>query len=779
MTPLEELAAKLRTFWLRDIGASSASVDSSAAADGSVALARTLFVPAAGGLVGINQIPSDPYALDVVGHARIAGDLYARAGNAWNMGADGTPWGAIYASELHVGNLIAENKIATTGGRILVSPSTKVILAMTTGATTIDVAANTLTSGDRIYLESTGKLEWMAVTSGSTAVTGGYRYSVTRNLNGAGAQTWSAGDAVVNTGQTGQGFIDLYSRYGIPANGQTSTTRQGPTIVGNVRTGSTYDAIRERWAVGNLKGLYDYAATAYGMAAGDPTAAWLGLDATNGLRIMQAAAARAQLTAAGVFTINDSAGAPVFTFNASSGAEFTLPLTLAATGGIYQGTGTFASPTTGLKIFNSGGIGKIAGYNTGTVQWYADTDGRLYAGAGAVWLDSTGVGFTLGTSYAAGAALKWGANVVIYGMVSAGVNRLYLTSAQPGTGTIAETNVRAEGGSSGGGGGQINLVATGNGASGYLTLYSTGAHVLRGSLGFYGSSSGTATVQAAAVAGTPTLTLPTATGTLALTSDIPTTAVATKTADYTLTDSDGTILADCSAGDIVMALPPVSGRTGRKFTVKRIVDVTNKVYIIGNGIEKVEGAWYGVYLQYAGQDSAMTFQCDGVQWRGVSAYGSSPASAAPVCDLQQPAASSLTSGVSTIDFGTVVVGSSSAAKTFTIQDDGRPNLGITSAAVGGGNSGDFPVNTASMAAVVAYNATTTFAVTFTPAASGARSTTLTVTSTAGVFTVTLTGTATASYSWIPWDVFVMASIASGAQPGIGGENSVSWFNSAT
>ena len=255
--------------------------------------------------------------------------------------------------------------------------------------------------------------------------------------------------------------------------------------------------------------------------------------------------------------------------------------------------------------------------------------------------------------------------------------------------------------------------------------------------------------------------------------------VQTKTSDYSLGVGDGTVFADPTAGDVVMTMPGVAVMSTRRITIKRVVATANNVYIIGSGIENVEANLYGVKLDYVSADSALTFQCDGSQWRIVYHYGTDFVAVYPICDLQQPAASSLTSGVSTVDFGSVVVGASSAAKTFTIQDDGRPNLGITSAAVGGGNSGDFPVDTSGMAAVVAYNATTTFSVTFTPVSTGARSTTLTVTSTAGTFTVTLTGTATSSYSWIPWDIFVMASIASGAQPGIGGENSVSWFNSAT
>ena len=57
-------------------------------------------------------------------------------------------------------------------------------------------------------------------------------------------------------------------------------------------------------------------------------------------------------------------------------------LTIGTSGGIYQGTGTSGSPTTGLKIWNDGGIGRIGGYNSGALQWYASTDGYLYGGDG-------------------------------------------------------------------------------------------------------------------------------------------------------------------------------------------------------------------------------------------------------------------------------------------------------------------------------------------------------------------------------------------------------------
>lgn len=66
-------------------------------------------------------------------------------------------------------------------------------------------------------------------------------------------------------------------------------------------------------------------------------------------------------------------------------------LDIGTTGGIYQGTGSFASPTTGLKIWNESSVGRIAGYNNGTLQWYAGTDGKLYAGGGTVKIDNSGI----------------------------------------------------------------------------------------------------------------------------------------------------------------------------------------------------------------------------------------------------------------------------------------------------------------------------------------------------------------------------------------------------
>lgn len=71
--------------------------------------------------------------------------------------------------------------------------------------------------------------------------------------------------------------------------------------------------------------------------------------------------------------------------------QLTLTSGTGAAAWLYQGTGTGDAPTTGLKIFNSGGIGKLSTYNATVEQVTLDTDGKLKAGAGTVLLDASGV----------------------------------------------------------------------------------------------------------------------------------------------------------------------------------------------------------------------------------------------------------------------------------------------------------------------------------------------------------------------------------------------------
>lgn len=72
---------------------------------------------------------------------------------------------------------------------------------------------NNLAIGDTVFMEASGKIEFMSVASGP-AGTGPYTYTFNRNLDNTGLNDWYAGDAIFNTGQAGNGFIDEYSTWG-------------------------------------------------------------------------------------------------------------------------------------------------------------------------------------------------------------------------------------------------------------------------------------------------------------------------------------------------------------------------------------------------------------------------------------------------------------------------------------------------------------------------------------------------------------------------------------
>jgi hypothetical protein len=140
-----------------------------------------------------------------------------------------------------------------------------------------------------------------------TTATVGYSYAVTRDLDSSGADVWYAGDAVLNTGTTNDGYIDLYSLRGALSGATGHNTEVGPTIVGMVRTSPTYYDVYARWAIGNLNGWYGYGADTYGFAAGDSANSNITVDATNGIRIRNSTTVYALMNAA-TFRIGAAGG---------------------------------------------------------------------------------------------------------------------------------------------------------------------------------------------------------------------------------------------------------------------------------------------------------------------------------------------------------------------------------------------------------------------------------------------------------------------------------------
>jgi hypothetical protein len=344
---------------------------------------------------------------------------------AQDLGLDATRWRSLYAAELRVQTLIAQNTIATIGGRILVGPTCKLVLDIATVSTTITVDNNQMTVGDRIYMESAPggvqQIEFMAVIGGPTTVAQGFNYDVTRNLDATGANEWKAGDAVFNTGQTGSGFIDIYS-----VRGTKASSELGPTIVGNVRNSATFNDWSPRWAIGNLNGLYGYATNTYGVAMGVPTAAWVKIDPTNGVRIGHNAATKISLDASGNASFTGSITAASgtiggFTIGATelfAGTGATR-VQMSSTSGFWAGADAFASAP--FSVSQAG----VLKATSGTVGGWTLASTTLTGGNAT--LDSTG-NLTLGTG-----------NDVCRVSATDSLYRLWIGNTAPGSASFAVT----------------------------------------------------------------------------------------------------------------------------------------------------------------------------------------------------------------------------------------------------------------------------------------------------------------------------------------------------
>lgn len=262
---------------------------------------------------------------------------------------------------------------------------------------------------------------WVALTS-TVSATDASNVAVTADLKTAGRHSvvFTAPADWATTTIVGQAAYWIRMRVSA-ATGWTQNPRHGgnkwatrgkrqygSTIAFMRRNSATWNDFAARAVVGNLEGYYDYGTTAFGLAAGDFAGTWISADTLNGFRVMNANTTLGKWDTSGNITIGNPASAntyisagvmklrlgstEVINFDAGSGsAYFNAVVTISSTGEIRQGTGTLGSNYTGLRIWNSSGIGLIAGYNSNVVQWQAGTDGKLYAGGGNVMLDANGI----------------------------------------------------------------------------------------------------------------------------------------------------------------------------------------------------------------------------------------------------------------------------------------------------------------------------------------------------------------------------------------------------
>jgi len=85
----------------------------------------------------------------------------------------------------------------------------------------------------------------------------------------------------------------------------------------------------------------------------------------------------------------------------------------------------------------------------------------------------------------------------------------------------------------------------------------------------------------------------------------------TRTAAYTVTSSDYTMLADATAAAFTVSLPTAAGIKGRIYNVSKIDSSINAVTIDANGTETIDGSLAQVLTD---QNESITIQSDGSNW---------------------------------------------------------------------------------------------------------------------------------------------------------------------
>jgi len=258
-------------------------------ADGSASVYSDISCTSGGNLV---LAPTGDITLSPTGN-----DVLPNTSYAVNLGSAGKKYLSLRCVELRVDTLVAADVMSTIGGRILVGPTTELIghLAANTGETTIQVKHNNLSNGDIVMLEGGGNFEAIKLGSGPSAITGGYEHTgSTRNFDGSGVNVWTEGDAVFNTGNVGDSWIDIYSEHAVNVGANA-----GPTIVGNVRSAiDAFSSYEPMWALGNLDGYYGLGDNQPGVAIGKYSSEHLLIQA-NSIKFRDAGATKMEMDSGG------------------------------------------------------------------------------------------------------------------------------------------------------------------------------------------------------------------------------------------------------------------------------------------------------------------------------------------------------------------------------------------------------------------------------------------------------------------------------------------------
>ena len=336
-------------------------------------------------------------SLEKLAVSRFAGDLVPELTDTYDIGTQQLLWRKAWISELDT-VLFAENTITLLGGWFMVTKDAGTLAADVDGVqTTIDFG-KAMTVGDFVVLRQSLQVEYVQV----GGLVSGTTYNVTRDVDGSGANSWPTGAPFVVFGQSGDGRIEL-SAYDTPR-------------MHMLKQGTSYNSQTELLRMGDLDGNWGYASETYGLALGEygTDKANLTWDETNGLRLRH----------------NDDV---MIQLGNDGNASIEGVLNMGIAGGIFQGSGSFANPSTGLKLWNDGGNGRLAGYNSGTLQAEFASDGRIKAGNGATVLDEDGMTLNASVGKFSAASLDW--------MI--GATRYFSIGTETDLGSVVTTYIEA------------------------------------------------------------------------------------------------------------------------------------------------------------------------------------------------------------------------------------------------------------------------------------------------------------------------------------------------
>ncbi|MFA5036755.1 MAG: tail fiber domain-containing protein [Candidatus Izemoplasmatales bacterium] len=164
------------------------------------------------------------------------------SGSGWqiNRAGDATFNNGIFRGELHT-CVFVKDSISATNGNLVVTNATVLSADVSATDTTISVKETVFNVGDRVRIQpDSSRSEYMSIDS-----VNGLTYGVTRDIDGSGANTFQAGDAIV-----GQG-----SRVEIIASGDIVANL--PYIDVIKRNSSTWDDTTTKVRLGNLSGITD------------------------------------------------------------------------------------------------------------------------------------------------------------------------------------------------------------------------------------------------------------------------------------------------------------------------------------------------------------------------------------------------------------------------------------------------------------------------------------------------------------------------------------------